>query len=214
MSKNESGYFWVQDLFKSNIEMRNYVYVILLLTSFGYSYSQTTASGYYVTKTNDTIATQIKIPKSVFGSVDFSKFLLKVEVSDSVKGIKRFKPENIESFGFLFDGEQYRFYSRPTITQNNLRFLQPVILGKKTSLYQFQTVNQNGTPLGTFYTFERADGTYTFLSSGIKNLDTFRNTLKEFYKDNSEVLQLIERKFQTRISIKGDILEIVHAVNR
>lgn len=188
--------------------------VIFWLTSVGYSYSQTTAPGYYVTKTNDSITTQIKIPKSAFGSVDFSKFLLKVEVSDSIKGIKKFKPEDISSFGFLFEGEQYRFYSRPTITQNNLRFLQPVVLGQKTSLYQFQTVNQNGAPLGTFYTFEKSDGTYAFLSTGIKNLDTFREILREFYKDNPEVLQLIERKFQTRTAIKNDIIEIVRTANR
>jgi hypothetical protein len=148
--------------------MKKYVFVVFWLTSIGFSYSQTTASGYYVTKTNDSIATQIKIPKSAFGSVDFSKFLLKVEVSDSVNGIKKFKPEDVSSFGFLFDGEQYRFFSRPTITQNNLRFLLPVVLGRKTSLYQFQTVNQNGAPLGTFYTFEKPDGTYAFLSTGIK----------------------------------------------
>lgn len=194
--------------------MKKYVLVIFWLTSVGYSYSQTTAPGYYVTKTNDSITTQIKIPKSAFGSVDFSKFLLKVEVSDSIKGIKKFKPEDISSFGFLFEGEQYRFYSRPTITQNNLRFLQPVVLGQKTSLYQFQTVNQNGAPLGTFYTFEKSDGTYMFLSTGIKNLDTFRETLREFYKDNPEVLQLIERKFQTRTAIKNDIIEIVRTANR
>lgn len=194
--------------------MKKYVLVIFWLTSVGYSYSQTTAPGYYVTKTNDSITTQIKIPKSAFGSVDFSKFLLKVEVSDSIKGIKKFKPEDISSFGFLFEGEQYRFYSRPTITQNNLRFLQPVVFGQKTSLYQFQTVNQNGAPLGTFYTFEKSDGTYMFLSTGIKNLDTFRETLSEFYKDNPEVLQLIERKFQTRTAIKNDIIEIVRTANR
>lgn len=194
--------------------MKKYVLVIFWLTSVGYSYSQTTAPGYYVTKTNDSITTQIKIPKSAFGSVDFSKFLLKVEVSDSIKGIKKFKPEDISSFGFLFEGEQYRFYSRPTITQNNLRFLQPVVFGQKTSLYQFQTVNQNGAPLGTFYTFEKSDGTYMFLSTGIKNLDTFRETLREFYKDNPEVLQLIERKFQTRTAIKNDIIEIVRTANR
>lgn len=194
--------------------MKKYVFVIFWLTSIGFSYSQTTAPGYYVTKTNDSIATQIKIPKSVFGSVDFSKFLLKVEISDSLKGIKKFKPEDISSFGFLFEDEQYRFYSRPTITQNNLRFLQPVVLGQKTSLYQFQTVNQSGAPLGTFYTFEKPDGAYAFLSTGIKNLDKFRETLKEFYKDNLEVLQLIERKFQTRTAIRNDIIEIVRTANR
>lgn len=188
--------------------------MFFLLTFFGYSFSQTSVSGFYVTNANDTVSAQIKLPKSIFGSVDLSKFLLKVEVVDSISGENKFKPDDIAGFGFLLNEEHYRFFSKPAITENNLRFLQPVILGQKTSLYQFQTVDQNGAPLGTFYTFEKADGTYTFLITGIKNLNKYRDTLKEFYNDNLEVQQFIDTKFQTKTSIKTDITEIVQAVNK
>jgi hypothetical protein len=194
--------------------MRHYILLFFLLTCFGYSFSQTTVSGFYVTNANDTISAQIKLPKSIFGSVDLSKFLLKVEVVDSISGENKFKPDDIAGFGFLLNEEHYRFFSKPAITENNLRFLQPVILGQKTSLYQFQTVDQNGASLGTFYTFEKADGTYTFLITGIKNLNKYRDTLKEFYNDNLEVQQFIDTKFQTKTSIKTDITEIVQAVNK
>jgi len=193
--------------------MRHYILIFILLVSFSYSYSQTNVLGYYVTKTNDTITAQIKLPKSVFGSVDFSKFLFKVEVNDSISGDKKFKPEDIKGFGFIYNGENYKLFSKPTITKKNLRFLQPVILGQKTSIYQFQTVNQNGAPLGTFYTFEKTDGTYAFLNTGIRNLDNFRETLKTFYSDNLEVQEIIDMKFQTRMSIKGDIIKIAQTVN-
>ncbi len=120
-----------------------------MLTFFGYSYSQATVSGYYITKTNDSVTTQIKIPKSIFGTVDFSKFLFKVEVNDAcLTKTKKLKPEDIKSFGFMYEEKAYQFFSKPTITENNLRFLEPLIIGKKTSLYQFQTVNQNGALLG------------------------------------------------------------------
>lgn len=194
--------------------MKHSILLFLFLTFMRHSYSQTTVSGYYVTKTNDTLSAQLKMPKSIFGSVDFSKFLFKVEVSDSNSETKKFKPGDIKCFWFLYNGENYRFFSKPTITQNNLRFLQPVILGRKTNLYEFQTVNQNGVPLGTFYTFEKADGIYTFLNTGIRNLDQFKETLKEFYKDNLELQKLINSKFQTRISIKNDILQIVQTANK
>jgi hypothetical protein len=194
--------------------MKRYILLFFLLTFFGYSFSQTSVSGFYVTNANDTISAQIKLPKSIFGSVDLSKFLLKVEVVDSISGENKFKPDDIAGFGFLFNEEHYRFFSKPAITENNLRFLQPVILGQKTSLYQFQTVDQNGATLGTFYTFEKADGTCTFLITGIKNLNKYRDTLKEFYNDNLEVQQFIDTKFQTKTSIKTDITEIVQAVNK
>lgn len=192
-------------------------YSILLLSLLiaGYcSYSQQTAPGFYISKANDTITTNIKIPSSLFGGADFSKFLFKVEVADSITGTEKFKPDDIKSFGFLYKEKQYRFFSKPAITKNNLRFLQPIILAQKTSVYQFQTVNQNGAPIGTFYTFEKEDGSYTFLTTGTKNLGKFRDALKEFYTDRPDVQQLIDTKFQTRNAIHQDITEIVQAVNK
>ena len=184
------------------------------MTFFGFSYSQTTVSGYYITKTNDSVTTQIKIPKSIFGTVDFSKFLFKVEVNDGPNETKKLKPEDIKSFGFIYDEKAYQFFSKPTITENNLRFLEPLIIGKKTSVYQFQTVNQNGALLGTFFTFEKSDGTYLFLNTGIGNLEKYRSALKDFYKDNQKLQELIDTKFQLKKNAKIDITEIIQAANK
>ena len=194
--------------------MRYHFFSILLLTFFGYSYSQTTVSGYYITKTNDSVTTQIKIPKSIFGTVDFSMFLFKVEVNDGPDETEKLKPEDIKSFGFIYDEKAYQFFSKPTITENNLRFLEPLIIGKKTSLYQFQTVNQNGALLGTFFTFEKSDGTYLFLNTGIRNLEKFKSALKDFYKDNQKLQELIDTKFQLKKNAKIDITEIIQAANK
>ena len=194
--------------------MRYHFFSILLLTFFGYSYSQTTVSGYYITKTNDSVTTQIKIPKSIFGTVDFSKFLFKVEVNDGPNETKKLKPEDIKSFGFMYEEKAYQFFSKPTITENNLRFLEPLKKKKKTSLYQFQTVNQNGALLGTFFTFEKSDGTYLFLNTGIRNLEKFKSALKDFYKDNQKLQELIDTKFQLKKNAKIDITEIIQAANK
>ena len=165
-------------------------------------------------KTNDSVTTQIKIPKSIFGTVDFSMFLFKVEVNDGPDETKKLKPEDIKSFGFMYEEKAYQFFSKPTITENNLRFLEPLILGKKTSLYQFQTVNQNGALLGTFFTFEKSDGTYLFLNTGIRNLEKFKSALKDFYKDNQKLQELIDTKFQLKKNAKIDITEIIQAANK
>lgn len=194
--------------------MRYHFFSILLLTFFGYSYSQTTIPGYYITKTNDSVTTQIKIPKSIFGTVDFSKFLFKVEVNDGPNETKKLKPEDIKSFGFIYNEKAYQFFSKPTITENNLKFLEPLIIGKKTSVYQFQTVNQNGALLGTFFTFEKSDGTYLFLNTGIRNLEKFKSALKDFYKDNQKLQELIDTKFQLKKNAKIDITEIIQAANK
>ncbi|WP_166919629.1 hypothetical protein [Flavobacterium poyangense] len=193
--------------------MKHYFLLLFLLTGFGYCYSQTTVPGYYVTNTNDTIKAQIKIPKSVWGSDDLSKFFNKVEVVDNSNNTKKFKPEDIRSYGFLYNDKQYLFFSKPTISINNLKFLQPIIRGQKTSLYYFDTVNQNGARMGTFYTLEKTDGTYIFLISATR-LSKYRNELKDFYKDNTTVQQLIDTKFQSKTSIESDLIKIVEAVNK
>lgn len=185
-----------------------------MLTLCGYSIAQTTAPGYYISLSNDSVLTQIKMPKSVFGSVDFSKFLFKVEAQDSNNDLKKFKPEDIKRFGFIYNGESYRLFSKPIFTENTLRFLQPTVLGKKSSLYQFQTYDQNGAPLGTFYTLEKNDGTYAFLTTGLKSLDKFKELLKEFYQENSDILQLIDSRFTERKSVQADMIELVETANK
>ncbi len=191
-----------------------YSFLLLLwLTSFGYSFAQTTVSGSYVTKTNETIKANIVVPSSIFIAEDLSKLFFKVKVVDSIKGTLTLKPEDINSFEFLLNGKQHQFYAKPFNAKNNLRFLQAVAIGPKTSLYWAQTVNSNGAVVGTFYTFEKADGTYAFLINTMR-LDKFKTELKEFYKDNLQVQQLIDTKFQSKTALHNDVKEVVQAVNK
>lgn len=194
--------------------MKRLVFVLLCWMVAENSYSQNAVAGYYLTKNRDTVFGQIKVPQTIFGEDDFSKLFFKVEITDSSGRSAKYKPDDIPCFGFLHKGIRYVFFSKPTISQKNIRFLRPVVLGAKASLYEFHTENQYGSTVGTFYTFERADGSYTFLSTGIRNLSKFRETLKDFYKEETDVQLLIDKKFQSRIAIQTDIIEIVRAVNK
>ena len=194
--------------------MRHYILLFILFTSVGYSYSQTMVPGYYVTTTNDTINCQVKLPKPMFSkSVVLSGLLHKVEVTDSVNGSKKFKPGDIRSFEFIYNENKYTFYS-PACNKDFNAFFQAVILGQKTNLYTYQTVTTSGQPLGAIYTFEKADGSCTFLNIAARKLDFFRKTLKEFYKENIEIQQLIDKKFKYRAMVENDMREIVRAVNK
>lgn len=175
--------------------------------------AQELATGFYVSMSNDTVKSQIKIPKSIFGSLDFSKFLFKVEVVESDGSLQKLKPDAIKSFGFTFEGQEYRFFGKPTITKNNYRFLEAVVLGPKTSIYKFETVNQNGGSLGTFYTFEKADGTFEFFNTGMRNLEKFKDVLKEFYKDYPNAIPEIDARFKLKSTFKSDIITVAKAVN-
>ncbi|MGZ9677243.1 hypothetical protein [Flavobacterium sp. GNP001] len=193
--------------------MKNCILSLVLLFSISYSQAQTSASGYYVSLSNDTIKAQIKLPKSVFGSFDFSKFLFKVEVVEQNTSEKKFKPDAIKSFGFTFEGQEYQFFGKPTVTKTNYKFLEAVVLGPKTSIYKFETVNQNGGSLGTFYTFEKADGTFEFFNTGMRNLEKFKDVLKEFYKDYPAAIVAIDARFKQKATFKSDIIAVAKAVN-
>jgi hypothetical protein len=190
------------------------IILFVLLGLCAPAYAQKTAEGFYVSNSNDSITTQIKIPMSLFGSVDLSKLIFKVEVIDSINQTsQKFKPGDIKSFGFVFENINYTFFSQPTITKRNLKFLQPMLLTPATNIYVFKTADQNGRAVGTFYTLEKNDGSYAFLSTGIRNLDNFKEVLKEFYKENLQLQQLIETKFKSRMAIEKDIINIAKAAN-
>jgi hypothetical protein len=200
--------------FKNTLVMKFYLFLFFSLLLSSYSYAQNTAAGFYVTTTNDTIPTQIKIPTSLFGSVDLSKFIFKVETIDSSSNeSKKFKPGEIKSFEFVHKQITYTFYSQPTITNKNMRFLQALYLSPATNIYLFKTADQNGKAVGVFYTLERADGIYAFLSTGIRNLDKFKETLKEFYKDKAALQAIIDTKFTSRMAIERDIITIAKTAN-
>lgn len=194
--------------------MKCYLFLFFSIGLSTFSYAQNTATGFYVTTTNDTILTQIKIPTSLFGAVDLSKLIFKVETFDSSSNdSKKFKPGDIKSFEFVYKQVTYTFYSQPTITKKNLRFLQPLYLSAATNIYLLKTADPNGKALGVLYTLERKDGTYAFLSTGIRSLDKFKEILKEFYKDKPALGAIIDSKFKSRMAIERDIITIAKAAN-
>lgn len=175
--------------------------------------AQSLASGYYITQKSDTLASQIKLKKGLFGQIsnDFTK---EVEVIDSVKGTIKFLPEDIKGYGFLYEGRKYAFMSKP-IKNGPKRFLAPFFAGPKSSLYLYGIQTAGGglamPSKQVFYTFEKSDGTCLFLRNILNN--NFRNQLKEFYKDNTVVQQLVDTKFRYWLDLDKDLLELLRKVN-
>ena len=179
-------------------------------------HAQDTAPGFFISNTNDSVPVQVRLPKSkLFDVLKVGKFMEEVDVADPSGAVKNLKPADIKSYGFQNAGRYYRFFSKP-VKNGSLKFLQPVVLGPKACLYQYVVVSSGGGGLSNrqvFYTFENTGNTYAFLSNA-SGLNRFREELSTLYKDYPEVLQLIETKFQKRISIDADIREVLEAVNR
>ncbi len=197
--------------------MKPFIAIIFAVVSSSYSYAQSSnVQGYYITNANDSIQATIKLPTQFFSkSILLSGLLSKVEMTDSLNGNKTWRPKDLtlRSFGFNYNGTDYRFYS-PNCSKSFHRFLQAVVLGANTNLYVYQTVDEQERPLGAVYTFEKADGTCMFLNIAEPRLEMYRKKLKEFYNQHEELQQLINTKLTSRALIESDVLEIVRAANQ
>lgn len=207
---------WLQRYRKSQTHiitnMKYSILTIVLLLSVMSINAQSVTNGYYITKSNDTIVTQIKFPKGFFGQNNFTNM---IEVVDSVNVTKRYTPDDIKGYGYIDGGYQYVFLSKP-VKDGSYKFLTPVFIGPKASLYQYGVYTSgSGNGLSSqhiYYTFEKADSKYLFLVG--RTTKKFKNELKEFFKDDPEVLQLIDNKLKYWLEMKKDLLEIMKTANK
>lgn len=184
----------------------------LILSLFAYhANAQSFAPGYYITQANDTVPAQIKLKKGVFGP-STNDLTDEVEIIDSIKGSRKYLPEDINGYGFSHKGRKYILTSKP-VKNGQKKFLSPLYIGPKSSLYLHGTFTTGGTYASkqVFYTFEKSDNTYLFLKNILNK--NFRSQVKEFYKDSPEVMQIIDTKLKYWLELDQDLVEILKRAN-
>lgn len=193
--------------------MKNYTLLIALFFATQISYSQTSVSGYYINNNKDTIAAEFKIQKGVFGQIT-NNFTDEIFVLADEKK-EKLTPNDIEEYYFTYNNTLYRFFSKP-IKNGSKKFLSALVTGPKTSLYLYGNfVQGNGNALSsnqTFYTFEKADGTYLFLRNILNK--KFKADLKNFYQNNLEAQKLIDEKIKYWLDLNNDLIFILNQINK
>jgi hypothetical protein len=200
--------------------MRLFILRRLLLTAiflivFTYSYSQDLVQDYFISSAGDTLLTKVKVKTGLMGNV-VNDFFENVELVDTLQNSSKVvSPEQIREFSFIHKGRRYHFYSKP-VKSGEKRFLQAVLLGEKSSLFQYGTRTSGGgyalPSKQVFYTFEKADGSYLCLRNILNK--KFRSELKAFYQDNPAAQALIDTKLKYWLELESDLIEILSAVNR
>lgn len=192
--------------------MKYFIFTIFTVLNIISNNAQSVSNGYYITQKNDTVEIQVKFPKGFFGQNNFTNM---IEVVDSLNITKRFTPTDIKGYGFSSDGYKYIFLSKP-VKDGSYKFLSPVYIGPKASLYQHGIhTSGNGNALPSqqiFYTFEKPDNKYLFLTG--RTTKKFKDELKEFFKDDTNVLSLIDDKLKYWLEMKTDLLEIMQLANK
>ena len=186
--------------------MKNFIIFFILLLCFTNGYSKE-VTGYIITNENDTLPAKFKAPRS------YSNFNYKeLKIIDSSNESKKLTPQEIKGFGFKENEKDIVYLSKPT-KKGNLYFLEQVITGPNTSLYQYVTAPGQYGSGEEYYRFEKPGSDPLFMTN-FGSLENFRINLGQFYKEYPEATKLIEMKFNARRHIQDDIREILQAVNK
>lgn len=182
--------------------------VLLIATSYARK-----IPGYIVFPNHDTLHTLLRVPvDGIFGS-DHYNIYKKIIATDSAGHDSTYTASDIISFGFIDKSGEHFFRVKP-LKDSSLNFQQVIVAGPRASLYYYDPPDMGGYGAGeTYFTFEKADGTYLFLKNYDK-LSTLSDKLKAFYGDTEALRQFIDTKFMARGDMRDDIRTIVLAVNK
>lgn len=179
-------------------------------------------NGYFIKANGDTIPSQIKIPKAVFGGINEEHLFAKVEVVDSLGGAV-YKPGEIKSFAFTYKNQEYNFYSKPVrkynfnykATNDTLfRFMTVFSKGKNATGYSYYASGYGNTSPHVMYSFERGiDSAYLYLHNygGLKEMHA---ALADFYRHVPAITGALSNKFVSRRKVQQDIQAVIEALNQ
>ena len=213
--------------------MKKYGASLIIISTFlsVQLFSQRIVEGYYINLTNDSIRATFRIPERLpsyitdqpDNRIDFTTLKDEVVVIGPRGSTKRLTPKDIKGFVFTYHAEVYHLFSKP-VTEYRSNFLRPQIVGEKLRLYHYSK-GHPGYPMGFghkssspgwkeyFWTFEKNDRTYLFLNSKMKRREIV-GSLKEFFKDDPQIQELIDQKFRRLMADKAKaIVSIVEAYN-
>jgi hypothetical protein len=166
--------------------------------------------GYIISQNNDTLSRQVQVEADIFGQFNEIKLYHEVDILDEKGNLQTLSPADIKGFGFSYKDKQYSFISKPMGASGRLLFVEPLISGRKATLYLYKELSYMTNEY--HFTLEKQDGTYLSLSD-FSSLETFREKLKSFFVDNKDALSLIDNSFRSHSRIEKDMTKVVQEVN-
>ena len=203
--------------------------LLLLLLAIAQGNFAQSKNGYIVTLNNDTIPTEIKLPKN-FLKLGY-KVHKELEIRDSANHVKEFLPGEIKAFGYTDKSGEHVYVTKPGKDKLNY-FLELIWEGKHTCLYQYvvetkeystpQIITPSGRTVGgvtvpkriqEFYTLERFDGQCMFFNN-YDNLEEIKKQLTDFYATNWPIRRVIFQRFLSRKDVQIDLKTVIMLANK
>jgi hypothetical protein len=173
--------------------------VLLFLFTFTSKAADEYADGYFINKNNDTASCKILIPK-VFGSFDPLSLFSKVTILDSTGKKKKYMPNDINGYGFIYNSKTYIYVSKEIDEDGKIMFVYPLNLGKKINEYCYYMYNTSSMDKGSMgdmdqiYILEDAITKETAaITKGGSVLNTYKQQLRRFFENDKPLMTLLEQ---------------------
>src|SRR5580704_7820626 len=173
-------------------------------------------NGIYVTNNNVTYHCKILIPKD-FGRFNEVYLFSKVTIMDSLGNIKKYSPNDISGYAFIYHAKKYSYVSKQVEDDGTRLFLWPLHLGKKINEYYHYSVNSANLDKGSMgavsevYVLEIADTKETVsLLQGGSLTENYKSQMRRFFENDKTLLTLLAKDVKNY----HDISQFVKDANR
>jgi WD40 repeat protein len=158
------------------------------------------ATGYIITKNNDTVLCKILIPKD-FGHFNEPSLFLRVTVLDNSGEKKKYTPATINGYVFIYNAKKYVYASKQIDDDGKTMFAWPRNLGKKINEYYYYSYNSTDLAKGATGSLEEVyvledpetKGTVAITRGGAWT-NNFKEQLRKFFENDKHLLTLINKE--------------------
>ena len=171
--------------------------LLFFLFAFKSNASDTYASGYFITKSNDTLLCKVLIPKD-FGKFDALALFTKVTILDSNGNKKKYTPNDINGYGFIYNSKAYIYVSKDVDDNGQMMFVWPVNLGKSINEYCYYRSNSDDLDKAgmaapdEIFVLENTETNQTAsIVKGGSLLNTYMHQLRSFFENDKRLMKLI-----------------------
>ena len=198
--------------------MKNFMFLLLfcfLFFSTGRAEDEY-VNGIFITNNNVTFHCKIMIPKD-FGRFNEVYLFSKVTIMDSMGNIKKYTPNDISGYAFIYQNKKYSYVSKQVEDDGTRLFLWPLHLGKKINEYYHYTINSANLDKGSMgavsevYVLEIADTKETVsLLQGGSLTENYKSQMRRFFENDKALLTLLAKDIKNY----HDISQFVKDANK
>lgn len=192
--------------------MKHLIFILFIFLEYQVATAQHLGKGYYVTLNGDTIQSEIKIPKDLFGSVRLEVLERKIKTTDSsTDALKTLTEKDIKGYGFNYKGKDFR-YALKHLTDKKQQFFQELATGKIAGCYYYFKTGNKGAINETIL-IERQSTRNVLLKNSMTK-KKIRRLIHDLFADRQDAMNLIDHAVLSKQHFEKVLATLVDSINQ